>query len=119
MKTKSQAESEARGVVSDWAAGAALTGWIPGSSFFLAAADTVMIRQVADAFGVGVFDMNVVVAHLGGIVASAIGGSIASEVLGLIPVFGWLAKSAGMAAKAAIIGEATIEYFREVSPLPN
>jgi hypothetical protein len=117
MRTKAQAEVQARDIVENWVAGAVLTGWIPGSSFFLAAADTLMIRQVADTFGVGVFDMDAVGAHLGGLVASAIGGSIASELLGAIPLVGWAAKSVGMGVKANLIGEAVIEYFRDLSPL--
>ena len=35
---------------SNWTTGAALTGWIPGSAFFLTAADTAMIHQVAGAY---------------------------------------------------------------------
>ncbi|MBK8196561.1 MAG: hypothetical protein IPK76_26440 [Lewinellaceae bacterium] len=54
MRTKEQAESKARDIVNDWVVGAALTGWIPGSTIFLGAGDMVMIRQVADAFGIGV-----------------------------------------------------------------
>ena len=118
MRTRAQAEKQARKIVDNWVAGAVLTGWIPGSSFFLAAADTVMIRQVADAFGVGVIDMDAIAAHLGGLIASAVGGSLATELLGAIPLVGWAAKSLGMAAKAQLIGEAVIEYFHDLSPLP-
>lgn len=119
MKTKSQAEAEAQEIVENWVAGAVLTGWIPFSALFLAAADTIMIRQVADAFGVGVFDMDAVKAHLGGLVAATVGGGVVAEVTGWIPVVGWVAKSIGMGAKAKVIGEVVIEYFREQSPLPD
>jgi hypothetical protein len=117
MKTKAQARSEAEDIVAAWTAGAAATGWIPGSAFFLLAADTAMIRQVADVFGVGVFDMDAVTAHLGGLAAGAVGGGIAAELLGAIPIIGWAAKSVGMATKAGLIGAAVIEYFHEKSPL--
>lgn len=119
MKTKSQAEAEAQMIVEKWVTRAVLTGWLPGSALFLTAADTVMIRQVADAFGVGVFDMDAVKAHLGGLVAAAVGGGMVAEVAGWIPFVGWAAKSVGMGVKANAIGEAVIEYFREQSPLPG
>jgi hypothetical protein len=110
MKTKSQAEAEAQEIVENWVAGAVLTGWIPFSALFLAAADTIMIRQV---------DMDAVKAHLGGLVAATVGGGVVAEVTGWIPVVGWVAKSIGMGAKAKVIGEVVIEYFREQSPLPD
>lgn len=119
MKTKADAETLAGEIVDNWAAGAALTGWIPGSTIFLAGADAIMIRKVADSFGVGVFDTNSVKAHLGGLLASAVGGSIASEVVGMIPVVGWFAKSVAMGMKAEAIGQAVISYFRDLSPLPE
>jgi len=74
-----------------------------------------MIRQVADAFGVGVFDEAAFKAHLGGVAGAAIGGSIAEEALHFVPVFGWAAKALHMALK----GEAVIEYFYERSPLTD
>lgn len=117
MKTKAEAEREANRIVENWVAGAALTGWIPGSAIFLTGADALMIRRIADVFGVGVFDMSAVKAHLSGLAASAIGGAIAAEVFGWIPVIGWAAKSGAMSVKAKLIGEAVIEYFRDKSPL--
>jgi uncharacterized protein (DUF697 family) len=119
MKTKAEAEVEARNIVDKWVVGAALTGWIPFSALFLTAADAAMIRQVADAFGVGVFDMNAVKAHVGGLLMGAVGGGVVAEVAGWIPVVGWAVKSVGMAYKAEAIGEAVIEYFSEASPLPD
>ena len=105
-------------LVDKWTTGAALTGWLPGSSLFLAGADMVMIRQVAETFAVPGFDESAMKAHLGGLIGSAVGASAASEVAGLIPVIGWVGKSATMAAKAKIIGNAVIDYFEERSPLP-
>lgn len=52
MRTKTEAETQAREIVNNWIAGAALTGWIPGSTIFLGAGDILMIRQVADTLGV-------------------------------------------------------------------
>lgn len=117
--TKTQATEKANEIVENWATGALLTGWIPGSAVFLTVADTLMIRRVADVFAVGVFDMDAVKAHLGGLVAAGVLGGVVAEVAGWIPVIGWVSKSLGMRAKALIIGEIVIEYFSEKSPLPD
>ncbi|MEO0566044.1 MAG: hypothetical protein AAF125_28310, partial [Chloroflexota bacterium] len=39
--------------------------------------------------------------------------------IGLVPVFGWAVKSGMMGAKAKVLGDAIIEYFKERSPLPD
>ncbi len=116
-KTKAQAEQEAQEIVDNWAAGALLTGWIPGSSILLGAGDMVMIRQVADAFGIGLFDENAVKAHLAGVLSAAVGGAVASEIGSFIPIIGWAVKSMVLAGKAKAVGLAAIEYFEELSPL--
>ncbi|MCY4021672.1 MAG: hypothetical protein OXG39_19895 [Chloroflexi bacterium] len=118
-KTLQDADREARKLVANWTTGAALTGWIPGSAFFLTAADTAMIHQVASAYGVSAFDMNNLLSVLGGAVASAIAGGVITEVVGIIPLVGWAVKSAAMAAKAKVIGDEVIRYFRERSELPD
>lgn len=116
-KTLQDADREARQLVDNWTTGAALTGWIPGSVFFLTAADTAMIHQVASAYEISAFDMENVQSILGGAIASAIAGGVITELVGLIPVVGWAIKSAAMAAKAKVIGEEVIKYFREQSNL--
>ena len=118
-KTLQDADREARQLVANWTTGAALTGWIPGSAFFLTAADTAMIHQVASAYEVSAFDMDHLSGTLGGVVGSAIAGGVIAEVVGIIPLVGWAVKSAGMAAKAKVIGDAVIGYFRERSSLPD
>lgn len=118
-KTLSQADREAKQIVANWTTGAALTGWIPGSTFFLTAADTAMITQVANVYEVEAFDMQHVTSTLTGAVASAIAGGAITEVVGLIPIVGWAIKSAAMAGKANIIGKEVIKYFRTRSPLKN
>ncbi len=118
-KSLQDADREARKLVANWTTGAALTGWIPGSAFFLTAADTAMIHQVASAYGISAFDMNNLLSVLGGAVASAIAGGVISEVVGIIPIVGWAVKSAAMAAKAKVIGDEVIRYFRERSDLPD
>jgi len=118
MRTKSEAQSRAEAIVSNWVTGAALTGWIPGSTIFLAGADMLMIRQVADAFGVGFFDESAIKAHLAAVAGAALGGSLAGEALIVVPVFGPIVKSAIMAGKAKVIGASVIEYFYDKSPLP-
>ena len=118
-KTLQEADREARKLVNNWTTGAALTGWIPGSAFFLTAADTAMIYQVASAYEVNAFDMNHLTSILGGTVGSAIAGGVIAEVVGIVPLVGWAVKSAGMAAKARVIGDAVMKYFRERSQLPD
>lgn len=118
-KTLQDADREARKLVANWTTGAALTGWIPGSAFFLTAADTAMIHQVASAYGISAFDMNNLLSVLGGAVASAVAGGVITEVVGIIPIVGWAVKSAAMAAKAKVIGDEVIRYFRERSDLPD
>ena len=118
-KTRQDADREARQLVANWTAGAALTGWIPGSAFFLTAADTAMIHQVASAYEVNAFDMDNLLSILGGAAASAIAGGLITEAVGLIPMVGWAVKSAVMAGKANVIGNEVIRYFRLRSPLPD
>ena len=118
-KSLQDADRDARKLVANWTTGAALTGWIPGSAFFLTAADTAMIHQVANAYHVNAFDMNHLTSTLAGAVGSAIAGGVIAEVVGIIPIVGWAVKSAAMAAKARVIGEAVIRYFRERSELPD
>ncbi len=118
-KSLQDADREARKLVANWTTGAALTGWIPGSAFFLTAADTAMIHQVASAYGISAFDMNNLLSVLGGAVASAVAGGVITEVVGIIPIVGWAVKSAAMAAKAKVIGDEVIRYFRERSDLPD
>ncbi len=118
-KTLQDADRESRKLVTNWTTGAALTGWIPGSAFFLTAADTAMIHQVSSAYEVSAFDMNNLLSVLGGAVASAIAGGVITEFVGIIPLVGWAVKSAAMAAKAKVIGDEVIRYFRERSELPD
>jgi len=118
-KSLQDADREARKLVAKWTTGAALTGWIPGSAFFLTAADTAMIHQVAGAYDVSAFDMDHLTGTLGGVVGSAIAGGVIAEVVGVIPLVGWAVKSAAMAAKAKVIGDAVIVYFRERADLPD
>jgi len=119
VRTRAEAAARARTIVDRWAKTAYLTGWIPGAALALTAADAVMIRQVAAAFGIEVFDMESVKAHLGGLLASSVGGGLASEVMGTIPVIGWIAKSVVLGLKAEGLGAGIIEYFRVRSPLPE
>ncbi|MGB1288178.1 MAG: hypothetical protein ACPG7F_16695 [Aggregatilineales bacterium] len=116
-KTLQEADKEAKALVNNWTTGAVLTGWLPGSSVFLTVADTAMINQVADAYEVSAFDLENLQSILAGAVTSAVAGGIVSEVVGLIPIAGWGVKSAMMGAKAKIIGEEVIKYFRARSQL--
>jgi len=119
MKTLAEAETQARAIVNRWTATQAVTGWIPGSSLVFTGADLIMINQVADAFEVRSFDPKTVAANIGGLVGSSIAGAVIREGVGVIPIFGWVVKSAMMGGKAKAIGEAVITYFRDISPLKN
>lgn len=118
-KTLADADRQAKKIVESWTTGAALTGWIPGSTFFLTAADTAMMNQVANAYDVSSFDMEHLTSTLAGVITSAIAGGLITEVVGLIPVIGWAIKSAAMATKAKLIGTEVTKYFRIRSPLPD
>ena len=118
-KTLEDAEQEAKKIIRNWTAGAALTGWIPGSALFLSAADLAMITQVARAFEVKDIDTENVTfvarqALLGGGSAKLI-----AEAIGIVPLFGWAAKSATMGIKAHMVGYSVISYFRVRSRLPR
>ncbi|MEL6149619.1 MAG: hypothetical protein AAFV33_13150 [Chloroflexota bacterium] len=119
MKTKAQAETEARKIVSDWVKGAVLTGWIPGSALVLTGADYVMMEQVARTFEVGAFDKDHAMQSIGTLAASGAAGGVIGEAIGLVPVIGWAVKSGMMGAKAHLIGNAVIDYFKERSTLPD
>lgn len=119
MKTKQEAEAEARYIVSEWMATAVLTGWMPGSAVFLTGGDMIMARQVADAFGVGAFNSDALTATLGSAVAGGVAGGVIAEGVGFVPILGWAVKSAMMTVKAKVIGDAVILYFRELSPLQD
>jgi hypothetical protein len=116
--TKAEAEAQANRIVDRWAKTALLTGWIPGASIALGAADMVMIRQVGEAFGIPAFEEDALKTHLGGVLGSIAGG-VAAEAIGIIPLIGWAAKSMTMHYKAQTIGKAVIDYFRDRSPLPG
>ena len=116
--TKNEAERRARGIVDKWAKAALFTGWIPGATIALGAADMVMIRQVGDVFGIPAFDEDALKTHLGGVLGAAV-GAVAAEAIGVIPLIGPVIKSVTMHAKAETIGKAVIDYFRQRSPLPE
>ena len=118
-KSLQDADREAKKMVNNWTTIGALTGWIPGSALFLTGADIAMINQVANAYEVNAFDMDHLMGILSGAVGSAVAGVAVAEIIGAIPLVGWAVKSAGMAAKAKVIGDAVITYFRERSELPD
>jgi hypothetical protein len=115
--SKAEAERRARSLVDKWAKAALFTGWIPGASLALGGADLVMIRQVADLFGIAAFDEESLKAHLGGALGSVV-GAMAAEGIGVIPIVGWAVKSVALHVKADALGNAVINYFRQRSPLP-
>lgn len=115
---KVEAERTSRTIVDRWAKANLFTGWIPGAALALGAADMVMIRQVADSFGVEAFDEESLKVHLGGVLGS-VTGAVAAEAIGVIPIIGWAAKAVTLHIKADTIGKAVIDYFRKHSALPD
>lgn len=118
-KTLTQADREAKKVISNWVAGAALLGWVPGSTVLFTAADTAMVTQVAAVYEVSAFDMEHLTSTLTASLASAVASGIIVEGIGLVPVIGWAIKSAAMATKANFIGNEVMKYFRKRSTLSN
>ena len=115
---KADAERRSRNIVDRWAKANLFTGWIPGASLALTAADMVMIRQVADAFGVEAFDEDSLKAHVGGVLGS-VTGAVAAEAIGVVPIIGWAVKAVTLHVKAETIGKAVIDYYQKHSTLPE
>ena len=118
-KTIEDAEREAKRIILRWTAGAAITGWVPGSAIFLTAADTAMIAQVARAFDVTEIDMENVTVAMGRALTGGATAGYVSETLSAIPLAGWAIKSAAMATKTHLVGYSVINYFRVRSKLPS
>jgi uncharacterized protein (DUF697 family) len=113
MGTLAAAEDRAREVVNLWAAGAAAVGWIPGSTLFLAGGDVKLVNDIAAIFEVRGVSAESVIAAVGASVA----GRGVSEFLSLIPIAGWLVKSAVASGVTKALGEGVIRYMKERSPL--
>ncbi|MEM9950875.1 MAG: hypothetical protein AAFV93_07980 [Chloroflexota bacterium] len=118
-KTLAQADREAKNIINNWTVGAALLGWVPGSTVLFTAADTAMITQVANVYEVSAFDMEHLTSTLTASLASAVASGVIVEGIGLVPVIGWAIKSAAMATKATFIGNEVQKYFRKRSPLKS
>lgn len=115
MKTKSDAEREARKIVNKWTGVAAAVGWVPFSQFFLAPADYKMVSNVAKCFEVEDYDVESV---LTAAAATVTGKTVYHTLLDFIPP-AWLLKSATASSITKVVGEMVIEYFKEKSDLPN
>jgi hypothetical protein len=116
-RTKSGARTRAKKIVDQWTVGLAATGWLPGAGIFSAATDQVMIRQVAECFGVAAGPE--AKSHIAALVGSGLVGGASEAAFAFIPGVGWLVKGILLTAKARLIGEATIKYFESKSTLPE
>ncbi len=114
MKTKRMAASEARSLVDGWTWKAALTGWAPGSSLVLTGYDIAMIADVARCFDVTEFHAETIAASAA---ASAAGKLGSDSLLSWVPIVGWIAKAVVAATVTKALGEATITYMWNASPL--
>jgi len=118
-RTKREAYKRSNEIIKEWVTGTALIGWIPGSPACLGAGDIKMIRQVADVFGMNSFDEAAIKAHFTGIFDCILGGVTSAELVGLIPVAGWVVKSDTLVVKVRLIGDEVINYFNARSPLSD
>lgn len=107
------AELRSREIVNKWTRQTCFYGWIPGGNLVLGAADWTMINRIAQEFGVTNYSRDALVAAIG----SALAAKWASEKLSFIPVLGWIAKGAIAVWVTRSLGNAMIEYFRDLSPL--
>ncbi len=115
---KSQARSQARSRINQWAAGFAAVAWIPGAHYAMGAGDIAMVRQVGSIFGVHTNETQA--GEIFTIVAAPlIGSKVAHSILDFVPVIGWGVKSAVAAGVTKGVGEALIGYFNDCSPLPE
>jgi hypothetical protein len=112
-KSLVQAEEEAMKIVAAATAAAAGVGWVPGSSLLLAGVDTILIKKVADAFGVKSYSVEQVAATAG---KRYVGKAIATELLSLFPGPGWAIKSGVSSTMTAAAGALLIQYMKAKSP---
>ncbi len=111
MGALADAEKRAKEVVNLWTGGAALVGWIPGSTIFLAGADIKLVNDLARIFEVHGVSAEAVLAAVG----ASIVGQGASEVLSAIPIAGWFIKGAVATGVTKSLGEAVTIYMKERS----
>jgi hypothetical protein len=108
-----EAEGTAREFVNNASLGAFAVNWIPGSTVATCAIDWLMVTKVAEIFRVESYDRE----RFLGTLAGAVSVKASTELLSLLPGVGWFAKGAMAMAITKCAGEATIEYFRQRSPL--
>lgn len=111
-KSLAQAEEEAKMIVAGAAAAATGVGWVPGSSLLLGGVDAILIKKVADAFGVEDYSIEQVTAAIG---KCFIGKAIATELLSFFPGPGWIIKSGVAGAMTATAGALLIQYMKTKS----
>lgn len=113
MPSLEEARRKAWKIVSTAAAGAAATGWLPGSSVLLAGGDLATVKLVADAFGVTEYSVEQIVITTG---KGFVGKRIAYEMLSFFPAIGWAIKSGVASTMTMMSGAALIAYMESRSP---
>ncbi len=116
--SKSEARSQARSRINQWAAGFAAVAWIPGAHYAMTAGDVTMVMQVGSIFDVHL-DKIAAGQIFATVAAPLFGSKIAHSILDFVPVVGWAAKSVVAAGVTKSVGEALIGYFNDCSPLPG
>ena len=108
------AEKKARNCVNAWAAAAAASHFIPGSSMAVLVAGNVKLhKDIAQCFGVDEWSTE----SLSAAVAASISTKmIAREALSFIPILGGAIKAVGAGAIAKAAGDVVVTYFKSRSP---
>jgi len=94
MKSLDEARNEAKKIIRKATATAGAVGTVPFSTLLLAGLDAVVIKKVADAFGVTEYSIE---QALGVAAKSYAGKMVAYTAIDLVPFAGWVVKG-GVAA---------------------
>ncbi len=119
LRTRAEAEEQAKQIIAKWLTRAAVTAWIPGSSIAFVAGNVLMVREVANTFGIYDIDNEAIKVHLTSLGFSLGGNVLVGELAGLLPGPGWAIKIALKTGKAKLLGELLIKYYQVRSPLPD
>lgn len=111
MSKKEEAESWVAGYVV--LAGTVAANPFPGTTTgYIVASQSVMTLHIGRIYVGELYTLDEAwqtAAHIG--LATLVGRALASEAMGLVPVFGWAAKSAIAGSITAIMGRLIINYF--------
>lgn len=113
--TKQEAQAQSRTYIKLFSASVAPVALLPGSTFYISAAQVVLVDQIAKCYSVEDYDK----LALSSTLVAATVGRYASEVLSFVPGLGWLIKGSIAAGLTWSIGETISAFFYNCSPLPE